>query len=61
MAQDLEAFQFIMGKIPEKDQENLVKSLSEKECEMVLDYLHRVMQNIGESDTNALGGSYLSL
>lgn len=32
IVQDLEGFQSIMSKIPEKDLDNLVKQLSEKEC-----------------------------
>lgn len=46
IVQDLEGFQSIMAKIPEKDLDNLVKQLTEKESELVIDYLHRYMQFI---------------
>ena len=41
---DLEAFQFIVSKISEKETDSLVKSLSEDEATVLIDYLHRYMQ-----------------
>lgn len=46
---DMEGFQSIMVKIPEKDLDNLVKQLTERECEIAIDYLHRYMQFISDS------------
>ncbi len=51
----------MVSKIPEKDIDNLLKTLSENECMVIIDYLDRYMQFIGESDANLSSGSMLKI
>ena len=47
--QDLECLQAILMKFTEKDFESLLANFKEEEVELVIDYLHRFMQFVGES------------
>jgi hypothetical protein len=51
---DLECFQTIVGKIQEQDYDNLLKTLTEDQAEILIDYLHRFMQFVGESENQAI-------
>lgn len=48
---DLELLQAIVGKMQEKDHDNLVRTLKEDDCELLVDYLHRYMQWAGEAES----------
>lgn len=51
---DLECFQNIVGQLSESDHENLAKNLAEDQAEILIDYLHRFMQYVGESKNEAI-------
>jgi hypothetical protein len=51
---DLECFQSIVSKLQEQDYDTLAKNLAEEQAELLLDYLHRFMQYVGESENQAI-------
>jgi hypothetical protein len=51
---DLECFQNIVGKLQEADYDGVAKTLSEAQAEVLIDYLHRFMQYVGESKNEAI-------
>jgi len=46
---DLEMFQAIVGRLQDKEYDGLMQTLKENEAQVLLDYLHRYMQYVGES------------
>lgn len=51
-----------MSKVYEKDFDPLIKSLKEEDVELLVDYLHRFMQYIGDSESQTISsGSMLRL
>ena len=60
--QDLECFQNIISKLNDKDFDSLMQTLKEEEVEFLIDYLHRFMQYVGESEHQMISsGSMLRL
>ncbi len=51
---DLECFQNIVGKLQQPDYQGLIKTLSEEQVELLIDYLHRFMQFVGESKNQTI-------
>jgi hypothetical protein len=51
---DLECFQNIIGKLQESDYDAVAKNLTENQAEILIDYLHRFMQYVGESKNEAI-------
>lgn len=59
---DLEQFQETLARINEKEYEKIPVELTRQECELLLDYLSRYMQHVGETDNvNLTSGSMLKL
>jgi hypothetical protein len=42
-------FQGIVGRLQDKEYDSLMQTLKENEAQILLDYLHRYMQYVGES------------
>lgn len=51
---DLECFQSIVSKLQEAEYDGVAKTLSETQAEVLIDYLHRFMQYVGESKNEAI-------
>lgn len=51
---DLECFQSIVNKLQEVEYDAVAKTLSEAQAEVLIDYLHRFMQFVGESKNEAI-------
>ena len=57
--QDLECFQNILTKIQEKDFNSLFERIKEDEIELLIDYMHRFMQYIGESENQMISSGIM--
>ena len=57
--QDLECFQNVMSKIQEKDFNSLLESLKEEDVELLVDYMHRFMQYVGESENQMISSGIM--
>lgn len=51
---DLECFQSIVSKLQEAEYEAVARTLNESQAEVLIDYLHRFMQFVGESKNEAI-------
>ena len=62
LKQDMDLFHQVVGKLQEKDYDTLMKTLKEEDAEALIDYLHRYMQYVGESENQIVSsGSMLRL
>lgn len=50
LRQDLELFQSVVAKMQEADYDSLARTMKEEDAELLIDYLHRYMQFVGESE-----------
>ena len=56
---DLETFQSIIGRLQEKDFDSILSTLVEEDVEVLIDYLHRFMQYVGECENPTISSGMM--